>query len=106
VLGMVDQCERVKASGERCRARPLPGSLPPLCRFHSPQTAAEQREARRKGGRKRSRKAATLPADEPDAPLATTADVVTLLGRTINQYGGPSPYERLEARVRRGHCPP
>jgi hypothetical protein len=76
-------CEFVKRGGERCRARPRAGSA--FCFFHDPTAAGERRAARRRGGITRSRRAAVLPETEPDAPLNTVADVVSLLGVTINQ---------------------
>jgi hypothetical protein len=77
------QCEFVRRGGERCRARPRAGSA--YCFFHDPAAAGERDAARRRGGVARSRRAAVLPENEPDLPLGTIADVVCLLGTTINQ---------------------
>lgn len=76
-------CEYVKADGSGCLAVPRHGSR--YCFFHDPDSAAERDAARRAGGVERSRKHAVLPSDTPDMQLATTADVINLLGRTLNQ---------------------
>ena len=77
------QCEHVKPGGERCKAFALPGVE--CCFFHDPTKATERAAARRAGGRKRAAKAAVLPPDAPDLPLATMADVAALLAVTVNQ---------------------
>src|SRR5262245_8938066 len=79
---MPNQCRHVRASGQRCRARARADR--DLCPFHDPETAAAQREARRAGGRERTRRAAVLPPDTPDVPLASVADAVSLLAKTVN----------------------
>ena len=44
-------CKAVTKTGARCRVRALEGSL--YCYFHSPDMAAERKEARARGGRAR-----------------------------------------------------
>jgi hypothetical protein len=53
--------------------------------FHDPESAPEREAARILGGKERSRKAAVLPADTPNTPLTSAADVTALLAETINQ---------------------
>ncbi len=77
----IKQCEFVKDSGERCRARPLIGSR--LCFFHDPDKASALKAAKQKGGR--ARKAATLPKETPDFEIKSADDVVALLSETISQ---------------------
>src|SRR4051794_28803146 len=76
------QCGAVKPDGTRCRAPALSGS--DCCFFHSPEAAGARAEANRQGGKTRSKGAAVLPAETPDVPLGTVGDVVTFLGRTVN----------------------
>lgn len=75
------QCRWVKADGTPCQANALLGS--DYCFFHDPDKAGEREAAQRAGGR--VGKVAALPPDTPDASLSSMADVVTFLGRTINQ---------------------
>ncbi|MGD0920883.1 MAG: hypothetical protein ABSA70_03855 [Terriglobia bacterium] len=77
------RCEHEKADGLMCKANPVAGSG--FCYFHHPAKSEERAAARRAGGLKRSRQAAVLPLDTPDRSLATEADVVALLGMTVNQ---------------------
>ncbi len=77
------QCRHIKPDRSPCRANALHGS--DFCFFHDPNSAAEREAARSSGGRERSRRAAVLPADTPDRPLASAADVTGLLAQTINQ---------------------
>jgi hypothetical protein len=77
------QCEYIKPDGSRCQARALHGKS--VCLFHDPASAAKRQAGRRRGGRNSNFRVITLPADTADSPLATVADVVALLGRTINQ---------------------
>jgi hypothetical protein len=77
------QCRHIKPDRSRCRANALHSS--PFCFFHDPKSAADRAAARRNGGRERSRRAAVLPADTSDRPLASAADVTGLLAETINQ---------------------
>jgi hypothetical protein len=74
----MQQCERLKADGERCKGRALPGGT--LCAFHTPDAA----DNRRKGGKARSKPAAVLGVGTPDVRLRDLGDVARLLGRTIN----------------------
>ena|SRR5437868_4542712 len=90
------RCSHTKADGTRCRAPALPGKA--KCVFHDPSTAADRAEGRRRGGVTRSRPAATLPPETPDLPLRTVADVVRLVGETINHVRAG----RLAANV--GNC--
>jgi hypothetical protein len=64
-------------------AAALPGSR--LCYFHDPAKSQQRADARRRGGQARSKPAAVLPAVAGDARLESVADVVALLGQTINQ---------------------
>ncbi len=75
------QCKQIKADGTRCQANTRTGSE--YCFFHDPATAEEQEAARQAGGRVGKTKA--LPAETPDVPLSSVAEVVGLLGETINQ---------------------
>jgi hypothetical protein len=78
-----EHCEQTKADGSPCRASPRPGKR--FCSFHDPELAGARARGRKAGGVRRSRRAAVLGPDAPDLPLATVADVVGLLGVTINQ---------------------
>jgi hypothetical protein len=51
--------------------------------MHDPANAEGFARGRAAGARRR--KAATLPADTPEAPLGSMADVVTFLGATVNR---------------------
>jgi hypothetical protein len=82
-VGQQVRCEFKKRDGTRCKANARPGKR--RCPFHDPQLAGQRAEARRRGGRERSRKAAVLPAGTPDLLLASVGDVITLMGQTINQ---------------------
>jgi hypothetical protein len=76
-------CEFIKTDGSRCKAAALPNAR--WCFFHSPDRARERAEARSRGGKTRSRRAAVLPVTTADVPLKSVGDVVKLLGETINQ---------------------
>ena len=76
-------CRYIKADHSRCRADARHDSI--YCFFHDPKSAAEREEARKNGGRERSRRAAVLPGDTPDEHLDNAADVTRLLAQTINQ---------------------
>ena len=80
---MKGQCEQLKANGGRCKAKALPGS--DYCVFHNPEQAEARADGRRRGGLSRSRKAAVLTPDTPDAPLGTMQEVVAFLGATANR---------------------
>lgn len=75
------QCKQIKANGARCDAYAIAGSE--YCFAHDPSRAAERQVERQAGGRVGKTK--VLPPNTPDAPLSSMADVVTLLGETINQ---------------------
>ena len=74
-------CTATKDDGTACGAAALPGSH--FCFFHDPAKAAARRQAQSAGGQ--ANKMATLPADVPDVTVEDGADVVKLLGATINQ---------------------
>jgi len=74
-------CTATKDDGTACGAAALPGSR--FCFFHDPAKAAARRQAQSAGGQ--ANKMATLPADVPDVTVEDGADVVKLLGATINQ---------------------
>ena len=74
-------CAATKGDGTACGAAALPGSQ--FCFFHDPAKAAARRKAQSAGGL--ANKMATLPADVPDVIVEDGADVVKLLGATINQ---------------------
>jgi hypothetical protein len=74
-------CAARKRNGTACRAAALPGSR--FCFFHSPKHATARRNAQSRGGL--ANRMATLPADAPDVKVEDAADVVRLLGETINQ---------------------
>jgi len=76
-------CEYKRSDGRQCGARAVHGS--DRCFFHDPSCKAKRDAARKAGGIERSRKAAVLPADTPDKPLTSGADVSDLLAETINQ---------------------
>jgi hypothetical protein len=77
------RCEGKRKDGRPCRVAALPGSR--YCLFHDPAQAETRRRAQHKGGTNRSKRAAVLPADAPDAPLKTVPDVVTFLALTANR---------------------
>jgi hypothetical protein len=77
------QCRHTKPDGSRCRANGRTGSG--LCFAHDPALRSKRDAARRAGGRKRAAKVMALPPDTPDLPLASMADVASLLAVTINQ---------------------
>ena len=74
-------CTATKDDGTACSSASLPGSR--FCFFHDPAKAAARRQAQSAGGL--ANKMATLPADAPDVKVEDGADVVKLLGATINQ---------------------
>jgi hypothetical protein len=75
-------CKQPTKSGGVCKGRRLHGS--DYCRFHHPDFAEQRTEARRKGGKTRSRPRATL-ADFPEKPLKTVGDVTELLSLALNK---------------------
>jgi len=82
-LTAASQCRYIKSDRRRCLANARRGSS--YCFFHDPDSTIERDTARKNGGRERSRRAAVLPANTPDRPLATASDVNVLLAETINQ---------------------
>jgi hypothetical protein len=79
---MAGRCQHRKRNGDRCKGRAGASSY---CSFHDPAQAEAQARGRKQGGRSRSRKPTVLPADTPEAPLGSMADVVTFLGATVNR---------------------
>lgn len=77
------KCQFCKKNGVRCDADAQTGK--DLCVFHDPAKTEDGQRARRAGGITRSRRAAVLPSDTPDRPLAKSADVSLLLAESINQ---------------------
>ena len=75
-------CRYQSERGKRCRARTQTGAE--FCFFHDPALGEERAAARKAGGVARTQKA-VLPADAPIRALRNAADVVELLGETINQ---------------------
>ena len=74
-------CTATKRLGGCCQAAALPGS--DFCYFHDPAKAATRRQAQSLGGR--GNRMVTLPADAPEVKVEDAADVVRLLGETINE---------------------
>ena len=74
------KCQAQKADGTPCRGTARPSGF---CTFHDPELAQKRAEARRAGGRSRSRGPAVLP-DAEDLPAQTVAHVTAILGRTLN----------------------
>jgi hypothetical protein len=92
----VPACSYIRSDGNGCKARAPTGSA--FCAFHDPARADQQREARRQGGKARSKRAAVLPIGTADLPLASVADVAALLADTINQV------RRGEVDAKVGSC--
>jgi hypothetical protein len=78
---MKRQCRHKGPAGKKCQANAMARSG--LCFFHDPERAAERLAAQRAGGLRN--KGASLSADTPDSTLRNAADVIALLGTTINQ---------------------
>ena len=76
------RCSHQPDNGTRCKANAQTGSE--FCFFHDPALAEKRAAARKAGGIARSRRV-TLDADFPVKPLRTVAEVIELLGETINQ---------------------
>jgi hypothetical protein len=89
-------CEQQNKDGTPCRGRVRPGSR--WCFAHNPSLATRREQARREGGRARSRPAKVLPVNTEDVPCATIADVKRLLGITVNQV------RRGQLEVKVGTC--
>lgn len=84
------RCKQLKDGGERCKARPLIGSL--YCFFHHPDKAIERRAAQKRGhansvapGTKHSVDLKTLPPGTPNVKIKSANDVTRLLALTVNQ---------------------
>lgn len=75
------QCKHIKADGERCQAAALFDSA--FCFFHDPDTTSERQEASARGGY--NGRIRVLPENCPNAEVQSAADIVRLLGETINQ---------------------
>jgi hypothetical protein len=95
-VSAASKCAFKKADGTSCKATCLTTSR--FCYFHDPDKAPEREAARKRGGR-RKKKAAVQPLaggdGQPlaDVPLATVADVVKALASTFNgvRRGGIDP---------------
>src|SRR5262249_56882372 len=74
-------CRQPRSDGSPCRGAARSSGY---CFAHDPALAGKQAVGRRRGGRERLKKAACLPSDAPDLPLASTADVVAMLATTIH----------------------
>jgi len=76
------KCQGTTKTGAPCEAAALVGRA--CCYFHDASVADQRQASRRKGGTVRSQKAAVLPEDAPDIALTNVADVMKLLGTTLN----------------------
>jgi hypothetical protein len=92
------RCRGKKKNGDPCPNAARPGR--DYCFSHDPDPVFSRRraEGQRRGGVSRSRREPTLPADTPDSPLRTVADVVAAVETTFNAVRTG----RLGARV--GNC--
>ena len=77
-----NRCQAVNKDGQRCGARAM--KTFPFCLFHNPSTANERTAARKAGGVQRSQRAAVLPADMPDWPLTSAAELAQFLAFIVN----------------------
>jgi len=75
-------CTYEGEGGRQCKANARTGTK--FCFFHDPALYEERAAARQAGGIARSRKI-VLPTNLPVKQLQTVAEVVELLGETINQ---------------------
>jgi hypothetical protein len=75
-------CEGKRKDGQPCEAPAMPNST--WCYFHAPDRADERDANNKKGGRARSKRAATLP-DGEDVVLMDVASVLALLSETVSQ---------------------
>jgi hypothetical protein len=80
--GRPKQCQHIKTDGTRCQANAISRSQ--YCFFHDPRKAKQRAAARKAGGYKKHKMAA-LSSDTPDRQLESLAEVVSLLGETINE---------------------
>jgi hypothetical protein len=78
----VHQCRQKNKKGIQCRAVAQTGSK--FCFFHDPAVATRRADARRAGGRARTRKLLLSP-NMSARELTRVSDVVDLLGETVNQ---------------------
>jgi hypothetical protein len=88
---MKTECRYKRPDGTKCKANAT--ALSGLCFFHDPKRAADRLEAQRAGGLRN--KAVSLPVNTPDCNLKNAADVIALLGTTINQVRRG----QIEARI-------
>ena len=77
-----NKCQAITQNGTPCQAYAAAGS--DYCFHHDPAQAAERRVARSKGGRARHGRHLAPVGQAAPLTLDTTADVATLLQRTIN----------------------
>ncbi len=93
---MSEQCEYIKAGGERCRAMRLNDAKDGMCWFHSSHNAVERSSARSRGA---SAHKLSVTLDEPtkmmlSEPVASPQDVAELLAncmQAVIQSGVISP---------------
>lgn len=76
------RCQASTRSGAPCAGV---GGESGFCSFHDPALADVMAESRVAGGRARSKPAATVDIDAPDLQVESAADVVALIGDTINR---------------------
>lgn len=74
-------CKAVTKSGKECRAPRLNGS--DYCFFHDPERVEERRISQSRGGLAKLIRTELQPVLD-DVPVQSAADIVTLLGGTIN----------------------
>lgn len=74
-------CTARNRRGEPCQVRALAGSS--FCWFHDPDKAAERKEARARGGRARHGRTMATAGGSGPVDLATVADVVRVLERSL-----------------------
>lgn len=74
-------CSFAKHNGERCRANATTTSE--FCFFHDPECSAERHKAQQAGGLRN--RPAVLSVETADYPLNSVSDVMTILGKTINE---------------------
>jgi hypothetical protein len=77
------QCQATTAAGKPCRGVAAPGSA--FCPFHDPSNQGKLKDSRRRGGKSRSKPAATAPVDSPDLPCRTPNDVAALMEKCVNE---------------------
>ena len=77
----MSRCKAKKKDGSSC---PVPARPSGYCWVHDPGLAGQRARGRRQGGQNRSKGAAVLPGETPDAPLGSVTDVTGFLAQTIN----------------------